>query len=410
MHPILGHGRRLPLYLAAWLPGAALLAVAVAWSGEVGVGPSLLLALPVVGVYAFVCLAAWYPARSVPLAAGSAWRAISTHLAGALLSSALWQLAAGLWCVLLSRSELLPGATDRYLVLLPSLFAVGLLLYFLAAAASYLVIAFAASRAAEARAFEARRENALAARELELARALQRRLLPPPHAAGAGWRLVARNLAARFVAGDFYDHYALPDGTVRLAVADVAGKGMAASLVMATVKAVLPLIAAGRSVTDTLGALNRKLTGELSRHEFVALAFAAYDPQSGRLEIANAGLPDPYLLRRGAAPRALEVAQPRLPLGIRDSVPYARLVTELAVGDRVVFLTDGLPEAPDAAGDPLGYEGFEALLGGDEELSPWVDGLLERVRAASAGEPDDDWTVVVLERLAAAVAPPEGEG
>src|SRR5204862_108249 len=82
-------------------------------------------------------------------------------------------------------------------------------------------------------------------RELEMARSIQARLLPPPTMSGEGFSLEARNMAAHYVAGDFYDFIRLDDGSIVIVVADVAGKGMGASLTMASVKAVLPFVARG---------------------------------------------------------------------------------------------------------------------------------------------------------------------
>ena len=246
------------------------------------------------------------------------------------------------------------------------------------------------------------KEAEFAERELQLARSLQSRLLPPAELAGEGYRVAARNLAARVVAGDFYDVFRLADGAVGLTVADVAGKGMAASLIMASAKARLPLLAADRPAEETLRELNRVLAAELSAREFVALAFARYDPSSGALTLANAGLPDPYLLRPGEPPRPLVVPGPRLPLGARREVPYEALQLRLQPGDRLLMFTDGLAEAPTSAGEPLGYAALAELMpidGGAAPLLAWLDGVLERVRERTVAVLEDDWTALVLERL-----------
>jgi hypothetical protein len=245
------------------------------------------------------------------------------------------------------------------------------------------------------------KEAEFAERELELARDLQSRLLPPPEIEGEGYRVAARNLAARVVAGDFYDVFRLADGAVGLTVADVAGKGMAASLIMASAKARLPLLAADRSPAEMLGELNRTLAAELSPREFVALAFVRYDPASGTATLANAGLPDPYLLRRGEPPLPLGVPGPRLPLGVRREIAYEAVEIRLEPGDRLLLLTDGLPEALTAAGEPLGYPALAALLAaGQAAEAPlaWIDALLERVRNATRPALEDDWTALLLER------------
>ena len=243
----------------------------------------------------------------------------------------------------------------------------------------------------------------LAERELQLARDLQRRLLPPPEIAGEGYRVAARNLAARVVAGDFYDVFRLADGAVGLTVADVAGKGMAASLIMASAKARLPLLAADRPAEETLRELNRTLAAELSPREFVALAFVRYDPEQGTATLVNAGLPDPYLLRTGEPPLPLAVSGPRLPLGARREVPYEGLEIPLQPGDRILMLTDGLAEAPTSNGEPLGYSALADLMASSPEAPTplaWIDALLERVRTATQASLEDDWTALLLERVA----------
>lgn len=399
MHPILGHGGRLILYLAAWLPGGLLLAAVVALVGDVAWYEAFALAFPLSQIYAFICLAAWYPGQTIPASRAHVWQAVTRHAVAAILSSSMWQLAGGAWAYLLSYLPIFASAYENFTQQIALFFAVGLLLYLLAAAGSYLYIAFETSREAQKRALEAQKHQELAAKELELARSIQRRLLPPAEQEGPGFRLAARNLAARFVAGDFYDYFRLPDGSLRIAVADVAGKGIAASLIMATVKAMLPLIASERSVVETLQELNRKLAAELAAREFVALALAGFDPRTGRLELANAGLPDPYLLRSEAAITTIEAPMPRLPLGLRPEVAYRSVKVKLGTADRVLFITDGLPEAPVAAGEPLGYEALRGFLDHREPRpAGWLDRFLDRLRAATVAEQDDDWTALVLER------------
>ena len=200
------------------------------------------------------------------------------------------------------------------------------------------------------------------------------------------------------MAGDFYDVFPLGDGKLGLVVADVSGKGVGASLVMASVKAVVPLLAAGRSAGTTLTELNRRLSKELLPREFVALCFAQYDTASGALEIANAGLPDPYLLSARKI-EALSVPGPRLPLGARNEMVYDSLRVAVEAQECVLFVTDGLPEAPTAAGEPLGYEQFGRLVAGAHAASAnFLERLLESVRAETVEPREDDWTALLLER------------
>jgi sigma-B regulation protein RsbU (phosphoserine phosphatase) len=257
---------------------------------------------------------------------------------------------------------------------------------------------------AERRLLDDLREQELSLHELELARDIQRRLLPPPRVQGEGFTVVSRSFPARFVAGDFYDVLRHADGGVGVVVADVAGKGFGASLVMASVKAMTPFIAAEHGVADTLCELNRRLCAELGKGQFVALAYARIAPSLGIVELANAGMPDPFVVRRAGPVTALEVPGPRLPLGIRADVRYESLTHHLDDHSRLLLFSDGMPEALRPSGEPLGYEGLAGILvrsvahpARPLTAERWLDEVLEEAQRATSPALDDDWTVVVAE-------------
>ncbi|MCG8460491.1 MAG: serine/threonine-protein phosphatase, partial [Holophagales bacterium] len=134
-------------------------------------------------------------------------------------------------------------------------------------------------------------------------------------------------------------------------------------------------------------------------HFYLALALASFDPATGELELVNAGLPDPYVIAPDGSSRTLEAPQPRLPLGLRGEVAYVSVRTRMAPGERLLMLTDGLPEAPVRPGEPLGYEALRTYLDHrDEDPIRWLETLLERLQAATLDELDDDWTALILER------------
>lgn len=254
--------------------------------------------------------------------------------------------------------------------------------------------------------FDDPREHELSLQELQLARDIQTRLLPPPVVLGDGFATVARCFPARFVAGDLYDVIRHADGSVGVVVADVAGKGFAAALLMASVKAMTPFIAASASVEGTLDALNRRLAADLGPREFVALAYARFWPGDGTVRLGNAGIPDPVVVRRGVPPRAVEVPGPRLPLGLRTSIAYRATTFVLAPEERLLLYSDGLPEGRLSSGEPLGYDGFMALLartplpGGEvADTEAWLDGVLAAVQERTGPTPADDCTAVVVQRL-----------
>jgi two-component system sensor histidine kinase AlgZ len=172
MHPILEDRRRLALYLLAWLIIGMLLAVGL--RGEAAWVTSAAFLLPLCFVYAFIGLSTWYLCRAFPLG-GLTSRAvlIVVQLTAAAVASAIWTTLGYLWAGALDGLVDGTGAQPFYAQHSSLLFVVGALLYWLAAASHYLLVAFQASREAETRAFE----QTLLAREAEL-RALRAQIDP----------------------------------------------------------------------------------------------------------------------------------------------------------------------------------------------------------------------------------------
>ena len=173
MHPILASRRRLALYLMAWLPVIALLSVAMVLTGWGGWVQTLLFVFPMVVVYAFLCLSAWYPCRALPLTDERAETALVMHIVAAALSALLWVAMAWLLAEGFERSTLYAGRTDLTAEHTGIIFIAGLLLYLLSVAIHYLFAAAEASREAERRALGAE----VAARDAEL-QALKAQLNP----------------------------------------------------------------------------------------------------------------------------------------------------------------------------------------------------------------------------------------
>ena len=173
MHPILASRRHLALYLMAWLPVAALLTVAMMITGWGDWVQSFLFVFPMVVVYAFLCLSAWYPCRALPLGDERAEMALVMHIAAAALSALLWVAMAWALAEGFERSTAYAGSTDMTTEHTGIIFIAGMLLYLLSVAIHYLFAAAEASRKAERRALEAE----VAAREAEL-QALKAQLNP----------------------------------------------------------------------------------------------------------------------------------------------------------------------------------------------------------------------------------------
>ena len=198
-------------------------------------------------------------------------------------------------------------------------------------------------------------------RELELAAEIQRGMLPGPAAEGAA--VAGINLPAGAVSGDFFDILTLADGRVAFTIGDVSGKGVNAALLMARTSSLFRCLAKrAAGPARLLAAINAELceTGGLGM--FVTMTAGLFEPAGGRVVLANAGH-EPALLRRPDGHiTALPAAGP--PLGIAVDLigdDLAEDVIELAGGCLYLF-TDGLTEAPVAAGGWLGAEGVRRLI------------------------------------------------
>jgi hypothetical protein len=152
MHPILARATRLALYLAFWVAVGVLLAAVLASQARLTIVRALVAAVPLAAMYAFVCLSAWYVARSMPLGTGGV-RIAATVTTASLASAAAWALIARGWTRLLHWSGALDAAATGSGVY-ALLFGFGVLLYLLSIAGSYLLVTFERSREAERRGLE----------------------------------------------------------------------------------------------------------------------------------------------------------------------------------------------------------------------------------------------------------------
>ncbi|MBZ5694990.1 MAG: histidine kinase [Acidobacteriia bacterium] len=173
MHPILAQLRRLLLYLLGWIPLAGMLTYLLAVPGGLSWLEAATVSLILCLLYAFVCLAAWYPCQATPLERSSLPRFLATHIAAALVASAIWLLAARILGRMLTGLEEFRGVDVRLSKDFPLLFGTGVLLYLLAVGFHYVLLAVEASREAEARVMQA----SVLAREAEL-RALKAQVNP----------------------------------------------------------------------------------------------------------------------------------------------------------------------------------------------------------------------------------------
>lgn len=229
-------------------------------------------------------------------------------------------------------------------------------------------------------------------RELDLAREIQRSLLP---AAPAGdFPLHGLNLPALEVSGDFYDFFPLPDGRIAWSLGDVSGKGMNAAMLMA--KTISLFRCLGKTEHDParlLAILNDEIAETASRGMFVTMAAGVFDPASGEIVFANAGHQPPLLRARDGAYRELEEASP--PLGVLAGMDYATQRVHLD-GGRLYLFPDGVTEG-EAEGGMLGLDGLKALLDrlAGQPVEDQLSGVAE-VLTRSGERLHDDLTLLAI--------------
>ena len=206
-------------------------------------------------------------------------------------------------------------------------------------------------------------------RELEMAWEVQRNLFPAGPLEEAGLELYGTCLPARWVGGDYYDYFAVGQHRVGVAVADVAGKGVAAALLMTTVQALLrsQLTSKDTCLTDVVTTMNRLLRRSTGDGGYVTFFLAEFDEETRRLSYVNAGHNPPMLVRRRADSRDEEASVMRLSTGgtvvgtFLDG-PYEQETVRAESGDVLVAFTDGVTEALSPGGVEFGEERLRSAV------------------------------------------------
>lgn len=263
------------------------------------------------------------------------------------------------------------------------------------------------------RAQEVRLERERLSHEMDLAREIQRSLLPAGRIETGAFVIEGSQKAAAEVGGDYFDYFELSDGRIGLAIADVSGKGLGGCLVMSMLYSVLRAWKDRySSPAELLIALDGHLAGTLRPGSFVTMFYGVLDPGRGTLVYASAGH-NPTLLYR-AKVRRVETARTRgIPLGaIRGGAIRATLEdTHVAFepGDFLLQYTDGLNEAFDARErEQFGFDRMASVLANRASLgaSNVIGRLLEEVRIwTGEGSVLDDQTVLAIHHAGAPVDP-----
>jgi hypothetical protein len=243
------------------------------------------------------------------------------------------------------------------------------------------------------------KDKLLARDEIEIARQVQRALLPTDPPAAAGWSIWGYTRPANDVGGDLVDYLRTGSGHVGIALGDVAGKGLGAALLMAKLQATLRAIVSDHPDLDRLGRrLNAVLVQDGLVNRYATLFYAEVEPGGGALRYLNAGHNPPLLARWSGIE---ELGASSYPLGMLEDVDYRQGELELRPGEMLIAYSDGLTEARNAAGEEFGIERLRHALArlrnlpaedAGRSLLDEVDLFLGRQRL------EDDLSLIVLLR------------
>jgi sigma-B regulation protein RsbU (phosphoserine phosphatase) len=241
-----------------------------------------------------------------------------------------------------------------------------------------------------------KRRDAQQLREFEEARLIQRGLLPTVMPATQGLALASSWQPANGVGGDCFDALPFGPGAIALSIADVAGKGVPAALLMSNLQAAVRAFGLdGASPSSVCTSVNRLLCRNMASGRFITFCYARIDVAAGRLTYANAGHNPPLLVR---ADGSIEKLSPGgTVLGVFTESTYEQGEYPLLPGDRLVFYTDGITEGRNRDGEEYGEDRLTAAAlrhrGGDADAM--LAAVLQDVESFNGGAYEDDATLIV---------------
>lgn len=254
---------------------------------------------------------------------------------------------------------------------------------------------------------EARNQAQRLEKDLELARNIQRRILPKRLPEPEGWSCAAANLPYEMVGGDLYDLWMVPgqgrDARLHLAVADISGKGLPASLMMTQLSAFLRAMADRR--VDDWGRLALRLNARMNeirdRNRYATLVMGSINPQDGCIRYVNAGHNPPLLVRAGGGDvLRLESTGPMV--GLLPGAVFREGRATMDRGDVLVIFTDGVTDAEDVRGRELGEQPLSEAVkdcGGGASAGEIFERILVTALHHMKGSRfRDDVTLLVIKR------------
>jgi sigma-B regulation protein RsbU (phosphoserine phosphatase) len=241
-----------------------------------------------------------------------------------------------------------------------------------------------------------KRRDAKQQREFEDARLIQRGLLPAAMPQAAGVQLASSWQPANGVGGDCFDALTFANGAVGLTIADVAGKGVPAALLMSNLQAAVRAFAQENTAPGSVcTSVNRLLCRNMASGRFVTFCYVRIDTAARRLTYANAGH-NPPLLGRGDG-GVDQLAPSGTVLGVFAESAYEQGDFGIRAGDRLVLYTDGITEGRNAAGDEFGEDRLAETASRHRALpaEDMLAAILRDVESFNGGKYEDDATLIV---------------
>lgn len=234
-------------------------------------------------------------------------------------------------------------------------------------------------------------------RELVEARSIQRRLLPTDVPQIEGYKIAGAWRPARTVSGDYFDVLKFNETQAALCIADVAGKGMPAALLMSNVQAAVHAFACETlSPSELCAKVNRVVSSSTGEDKFITFFYGVVNAEQKKLVYTNAGHNAGLLLRRDGSLIRLEPEG--AVLGPFPSWNYTCAEIDLKAGDRLLLFTDGVTELRSPAGDEFGEDRLIEILIKNREFAAdeLRDSIVEAVVSFGGGDFQDDATLLVL--------------
>ena len=241
--------------------------------------------------------------------------------------------------------------------------------------------------------------------DLEIARDIQRILLPSEAPAIDGFQISGINVPARLVSGDYFDYIRVDDERLGVAIADVSGKGVPASLIMAICRSVLRAEAARNpSPADVLRNVNRQLYPDIKEDMFISMAYLILDHHRDSITLARAGHDAPLLYKQQSQ-TVTPVKSPGMVVGIDSGNVFDRLTVDFAISlerdDCLVLYTDGVTETLNAEGDEFGLDRVIQTVRAraNDGAQAIVKKIIQDVRDFTGSLPqNDDITLIAIRK------------